>query len=79
MDAAGLSVHERQTMEYFKFHLLDARMQLVVKPYRELARLSLETLPPNSQRGVCVSKLLEAADRAVEAVKFEAKGKGRKR
>lgn len=55
-------------LQFFKFDHLPEKMQLVSKPFGELAQRMEETLPRNAERSVALRKLLEAKDAAVRAL-----------
>jgi hypothetical protein len=54
-------------LQFFKFDHLPAPLQLVSKPFCDLARTVVDTLPRNPERTVALRKLLEAKDCAVRA------------
>jgi len=55
-------------MQFFTFAHLPEHLQLVSKPFCDLANLIIETVPRNPERTVALRKLLEAKDAAVRAV-----------
>lgn len=54
-------------LRYFHYAHLPARLQAASKPFCDLARHIIETLPRNAERTVALRKLLEAKDAAVRA------------
>jgi len=54
-------------LEYFEFEHLPAHLQVVSRPFGELAAWIATTLPSNAERTVALRKLLEAKDCAVRA------------
>lgn len=55
-------------IQFFAYEHLPAHLQAVSKPFGDLARSLVETLPCNSERIVALRKLLEAKDCAVRAL-----------
>lgn len=58
----------RPNPKFFAFAHLKPEMQVVSKPFGELAQRVLETLPDCEERDVALRKLLEAKDAAVRAL-----------
>ena len=58
-------------MQFFEFAHLPEHLQVVSKPFCELAARWCETVPSNPERTVALRKLLEAKDCAVRAVLFK--------
>ena len=54
-------------IQHFAYEHLPANLQVVSKPFGELALTLLETLPRNPERSVALRKLLEGKDAAVRA------------
>ena len=54
-------------LRFFHYAHLPERLQGRSKPFAHLARLLIDTLPPNEERRVALRKLLEAKDAAVRA------------
>jgi hypothetical protein len=54
-------------LQFFEYKHLPAALQVVSKPFHELAMLVLVTLPRNPERTTALRKLLEAKDCAVRA------------
>lgn len=54
-------------LRYFHYAHLPAALQAASKPFCDLARMIVETLPRNPERTVALRKLLEAKDAAVRA------------
>lgn len=55
-------------LTYFKYEHLPPHLQLVSKPFCDLANQIVETIPSNPERTVALRKLLESKDCAVRAV-----------
>lgn len=58
-------------MQFFAYEHLPSHLQEVSKPFGDLARLIVDTLPRNPERTVALRKLLEAKDAAVRAKLFK--------
>jgi len=54
-------------LQFFAYDHLKSDLQSISKPFGDLARLIVETLPRNPERTVALRKLLEAKDCAVRA------------
>ena len=54
-------------LQFFEYSHLPKPLQEVSRPFGELARYTLMTLPRNPERTVALRKLLEAKDAAVRA------------
>lgn len=54
-------------LRFFHYSHLPERLQAASKPFCDLARHIVETLPRNPERTVALRKLLEAKDAAVRA------------
>jgi hypothetical protein len=54
-------------MKFFKYDHLPANLRDISMPFCELAMEIAEKYPINSERTVCLRKLLEAKDAAVRA------------
>jgi hypothetical protein len=54
-------------MQFFAYEHLPAHLQERSKPFADLARSLVDTLPRNPERTVVLRKLLEAKDAAVRA------------
>lgn len=54
--------------QFFAYAHLPPHLQAVSKPFGELAKLIIESLPRNPERTVALRKLLEAKDAAVRAL-----------
>lgn len=54
-------------LRYFHYSHLPPFLQAASKPFCEIARHVVETLPRNAERTVALRKLLEAKDAAVRA------------
>lgn len=55
-------------LQFFEYAHLRPELQVVSKPFGDLARLIVEGLPRNPERTVALRKLLEAKDCAVRAI-----------
>lgn len=58
-------------LQFFKWNHLPIHLQVVSKPFCDLAEHVVATLPQNPERTVALRKLLEAKDCAVRAALFE--------
>jgi hypothetical protein len=58
-------------LQFFEYKHLPEHLQSVSKPFGELAKQIVETLPSNPERTVALRKLLEAKDCAVRALLFK--------
>lgn len=54
-------------MQFFKYDHLPGPLQVVSKPFGDLAQRVLELAPDNDQRELALQKILEAKDAAVRA------------
>jgi hypothetical protein len=61
---------EEYLLQFFKWEHLPAHLQVVSKPFQELALQITNTLPKNPERTTALRKLLEAKDCAVRAQLF---------
>lgn len=55
-------------LQFFEYSHLPERLQLVSKPFSDLASDIVIAIPRNPERTVALRKLLEAKDAAVRAV-----------
>jgi hypothetical protein len=62
-------------LQFFAYEHLPAHLQAVSKPFGEMARNIVETLPRNPERTVALRKLLESKDAAVRALLFKSETK----
>jgi hypothetical protein len=62
---------EEPLLQFFAYKHLPEHLQVISKPFGELANLIVETLPRNPERTVSLRKLLEAKDCAVRAQLFK--------
>jgi hypothetical protein len=60
------TVHEH-ILQFFAYEHLRPDLQAVSKPFGDLAREIVDTLPRNPERTVALRKLLESKDAAVRA------------
>ncbi len=58
-------------LQFFEYKHLPEHLQSVSKPFGELAKQIVDTLPSNPERTVALRKLLEAKDCAVRALLFK--------
>lgn len=58
-------------MQFFAYEHLPAHLQAVSKPFGDLAKQIVETLPQNAERTAGLRKLLEAKDCAVRALLYK--------
>lgn len=58
-------------LQFFKYEHLPAHLQVVSKPFGELAEKLSKELPSNPEKTTALRKLLEAKDCAVRAVLFK--------
>lgn len=66
----AIYMNEEKLMQFFKYDHLPQQLQVVSKPFGELAD-KIVVLPKNSERTVALRKLLEAKDCAVRAMIFK--------
>jgi len=59
-------------LQFFAYQHLPAHLQVVSKPFGDLARSLAAELPRNPESTVALRKLLEAKDCAVRSVLFKA-------
>lgn len=57
-------------LQFFKYEHLPAHLQLISKPFHDLAYTLIEITPKNPERTVALRKLLESKDCAVRAKLF---------
>lgn len=58
-------------LQFFAYEHLPAHLQAVSKPFGDLAKQIVETLPSNAERTAGLRKLLEAKDCAVRALLYK--------
>lgn len=58
-------------MQFFQYAHLPEHLQVVSRPFGELAQVIESNLPRNAERTVALRKLLESKDAAVRAVLFK--------
>lgn len=58
-------------LQFFKYEHLPEHLQVISKPFGELAEKMVEVLPRNPERTAGLRKLLESKDCAVRAVIFK--------
>lgn len=64
-------MNEEYLLQFFAYEHLPAHLQEISKPFGELAKQIVDTLPRNPERTVALRKLLEAKDCAVRARLFK--------
>ena len=62
---------EESLLQFFEYAHLPPHLQVVSKPFGELAETLVASVPRNPERTVALRKLLEAKDCAVRAVLFK--------
>ena len=60
-------------LQFFEYKHLPEHLQVISKPFCELAHSIVETLPQNPEATTALRKLLEAKDCAVRAMLFKEK------
>lgn len=60
-----------ELLQFFAYAHLPEHLQVISKPFGELAQHMVDTLPANSERTAGLRKLLEAKDCAVRAQLFK--------
>lgn len=58
-------------LQFFAYEHLPAHLQVISKPFGDLAKQMVEILPANPERSAGLRKLLEAKDCAVRAQLFK--------
>lgn len=58
---------ENPILKYFAYEHLPEKLQVISKPFGELAQFMAATLPPSPETSAGLRKLLEAKDCAVRA------------
>ncbi|MBS3648747.1 hypothetical protein KEU06_08905 [Pseudaminobacter sp. 19-2017] len=58
-------------LQFFAYEHLPAHLQDISRPFGEMAKSIVDTLPRNPERTVALRKLLEAKDAAVRAFLFK--------
>lgn len=58
-------------LQFFTYKHLPPHLQVISKPFAELANHMSDTLPANPESSTAMRKLLEAKDCAVRAVLFK--------
>lgn len=58
-------------LQFFAYEHLPPHLQVISKPFGELAKTIAETLPENPEKTTALRKLLEAKDCAVRAQLFK--------
>jgi len=55
-------------LQFFAFEHLPGHLQVVSKPFHDMAHQLMQALPQNAERTVALRKLLESKDAAVRAL-----------
>jgi hypothetical protein len=71
MSVEGGGARYDHLLQFFSYEHLRPELQVISKPFGELAKLLVETLPANPERTSALRKLLEAKDCAVRAQLFK--------
>lgn len=58
-------------LQFFKYEHLPPHLQLVSKPFHDMAHKLAETLPNNPETTAALRKLMEAKDCAVRSLLFK--------
>ena len=58
-------------LQFFAYENLSPTLQMISKPFADLARELIETLPSNAESTTALRKLLEAKDCAVRSVLYK--------
>lgn len=58
-------------LQFFKYDHLPPNLQLISRPFCELAQTIVDTLPSNPERTTALRKLMESKDCAVRAALFK--------
>jgi hypothetical protein len=67
----GTDPRSEPILQFFSWEHLPPRLQHFSRPFSELARQVVESLPRNPERTVALRKLLEAKDAAVRAAIYQ--------
>lgn len=70
--ATRLEPNVEPILQFFTFEHLPPHLQEVSRPFAEMARRLVASLPRNPERSVALRKLLESKDAAVRAILFKA-------
>ena len=62
---------QESLLQFFSYAHLPAHLQVISKPFADLARMIFDNLPRNPERTVALRKLLESKDCAVRAQLFK--------
>lgn len=62
-----MTAKQDRLMQFFAYHHLPEKLQVISRPFGELAQFIDGNLPANPERTVALRKLLEAKDCAVRA------------
>lgn len=65
------TVPREPILQFFQFAHLPPHLQVVSRPFGEMAEQIVATLPRNPERTVALRKLLESKDAAVRALLFK--------
>ena len=64
-------MEQEPSLQFFKYEHLPANLQVISKPFGEIANSIVEKLPRNPERTVALRKLLESKDAAVRAALYK--------
>jgi hypothetical protein len=64
-------MHHDYLLQFFTYKHLPPHLQAVSKPFGDLARVMVDTLPSNPERSAGLRLLLQAKDCAVRALLFK--------
>jgi len=62
-----MSENQNPIMKFFSYSHLPEHLQVISKPFCDMAEFIENTLPSNAERQVALRKLLESKDAAVRA------------
>lgn len=62
-----MTMEQDYLLQFFAYEHLPAELQVISKPFGDVARMIVAQLPKNQERTVALRKLLEAKDCAVRA------------
>ncbi len=66
-----IGVYPNTLLQFFQYAHLPGHLQIVSKPFCDLAQELEKTLPSNAEKTTAFRKLLEAKDCAVRAILFK--------
>lgn len=62
---------QSQIMQFFGYSHLPENLQVISKPFHDMAVSIDSTLPVNAEKSTCLRKLLEAKDCAIRSVVYK--------